>query len=444
MASVVAYKKEGKIYSIGGGSAPGNSAFSPLVMIDGKVHTYDSEVTDEPYLNEWGWKCCETELERELYRWLYKCMVEGLDVEERTVEVNGEEVTFITDCTQDGIDEIAKNMKDRMGNRGSAIYKLAMEDENLTFMRIPVEQFQIKESSYSETKKESILYTICQRIMMDNPLILFPFYPSENREPVAAIKNEDGYYRYIYSVVPTKEKRAQAIDICKEQIENIVKKVKETYCINPGDDLSVAAIEHGLSDALMRVRVLKVIHDCIVLHANMNGTEKGDWMPTPYAVFDTTYKGNCTSYTMAFCAVARLYGIEAINMTGIGWIDANADGKYELTDDHAWVAVRISGEPYGTYPEEASKWTCIYVYWDEPLHETKIHPEDATFYEKDIIWKYFMDLDELNFIPSSDNKSGRSCRIPDATISYGSFPFGESIPAFVCKYTGNKLYTWEE
>ena len=418
MESVLIYKDGGEVREVGRKSTSG-----ALVMVNGIVHTYDSEVMDEPYLKEWGWLCC-SEQEREIYRWLYRCMLEGLSVPKRTVEVGGAaEFEFVTDGKKSGTDEITGDMIARLAVAGEHIVSKVMADDFATFMRIPVVQFQISD--------ESIFYTICQRVMMDNPLLMFPFYPSMP-DSVAVIKNEMGDCHYLYSVVPTMEKCAQAREICNEQIGKIVQKIDELYGIRPGDVLTVA----------QKAKVLKVIHDGLILIGNLeDGMTTEWWLYTPYAVYDRRYKGLCTSYTMAFCAVARMYGIEAVNMTGFAYInkDNSADGSYELTGEHSWVAVRLSDGEYGTYPADPALWSCIDVYWDEPLHESVLGNVSA---REDVIWKYFLNMPEINILSEDEEKTGHSYRTVDANIAYGALPV--AAPSLSMPYDGDEIYTWED
>lgn len=391
----------GEFYPIGA-TVPSSSA---LPVVDGAVCTYVSDEIAEPYLKEWGWHCCNA-TEKELYRWLYRHMLKGaVDAVDAIVA-----------------DEITQDIIARRRAEGVQIVNDVVADDYATFMVIPVAEFGITD--------ESILYTICQRVMMDNPLLMFPFYPSLT-DSIAVIKGNNGICRYIYSIVPTLDKRAQAREICAEQIGQIVQKVVELYGIRPGYNLTM---EH-------KSWVLKVIHDYLILHGNMDGDSVAWWLFTPYAVYDHRYKGNCTSYTMAFCAAARLYGIEAINMTGIGYVnkDNSADGSYELNGNHAWVAVRLSDEEYGAYPSDPAKWSCIDVYWDEPLHEVKIGNEPD---RKDIIWKYFLNMPEINILSEDDEKSGHSYRIVDANIAYGALPI-DAAPTLSMPYSGNNEYIWE-
>ena len=376
---------------------------SPLVMINGAVHTYASDDIDEPYRKEWGWQCCSPS-EKEIYRHLYKHMLKGA-------------VDALTKADED---DIRQDIIARRGISGEQCVIDADADAYTTYMMIPVDEFGIS--------KEGIFYTICQRVMMDNPLLMFPFFPSFP-DSVAVIKDSSGICQYVYSIVPNVDKCAQAREICREQISNIVEKVEEVYGIRPGDTLTVA----------QKAWVLKVIHDYLILHGNMDGKTVAWLLWTPYAVYDKRYKGNCNSYTMAFCAAARLYGIEAINMTGYVYIDTDTSKNgYEKHGDHAWVAVRLSDEAYGTYPQDPEKWSCIDVYWDEPAHEIGM---GVTPDRKDVIWKYFLNPETINICSADDEKSGHSYRIVDASIAYGRLPV--TVPVLYMTYDGDNIYNWE-
>lgn len=418
MASEIYYKNKGKVQKVG------TSTKSPLVMVNGVVHTYDSGDLSEPYINEWGWQCCTTDLEKEIYRWMYRCMVEGLDVPTRTVNVDFEgEVTFVVDGKISGTKEITDDIIRRNGDVGKAIVDMIQADPDTTYMRIPLAQFHID--------NETLVYNIVKRIIADNPLIMFPAWPMMP-DAVTIVNDEMGQCRYFYSVAPTKDKRAQAVDICIEQIEKIKQKIAELYGIQPGDVLTVD----------QKAKVLKVIHDHLVLLGNLeDGLMLAWWQTTPYAVYDNRYQGTCTSYTMAFLAAVRLYGIEAVNMTGIAYIDTDdTHGDYEIIGGHSWVAVRLSDEAYGTYPKDPAKWSCIDVYWDEPLHAIELG-----FVPKhnNVIWAYFLDMSTINILSEGEENHQQSYRVIDADRGYGKLPM-DGIPTLSMPYMGNNIYIWED
>lgn len=385
--------KDGQTYQVGG---------SPLVMINGAVHTYGTDEIDEPYLKEWGWQCCTPD-EKEIYRHLYQQMMQG---------------------AVDSVDKdaIINDITARLGTASKNVIKKVEADEYATFMMIDVEKFGIEEDE---------LYTMCQRVMMDNPLTMFPLWPCM-QDFIPAIKDANNKIKSVYSVVPTAEKRAQAIEICEAQIGKIRDLIEDLYGIRTGDVLTVE----------QKTWVLKVIHDYLVLHANQDDGLVIEWLQsTPYAVYDHRYEGLCKTYTMAFLAAARLYGIEAIYMSGDAYVNADnsEDGSYELYGPHAWVAVRLSDEEYGTYPQEPEKWSCIDVYWDEPNKERELGGKPA---RKDVIWKYFLDMNEINVVSDGDAKTGHSCRTIDFA-TYGDLPLGGK-PSLNMPYNGNEIYIWED
>ena len=375
---------------------------------------------DEPYLKEWGWLCC-TDAEKEIYRWLYRCMAEGLEVSTRTVKAGQQTYACSTDGKKVATDVITGDIVARLGTKGEKIVSQVMKDAYVTFLRIPVVQFGIAD--------ERILYKLVQRVINDNPLLIFPFWPSMP-DSVSAIM-ENGVCKYLYSVFPTQDKLCQAREVCEEQISAIVKTVEEVYELRPDAYLSMS----------QKAKVLKVIHDCIVLHGNFEGKEIAWWQPTPYAVFDCRYEGLCTSYTMAFCAVARRFGIEAINMTGVAYVDTDAGATgYETVGEHSWVAVRLSDDEYGTYPSDPALWSCIDVYWDEPKHmaDMGLVPD-----RDDVSWRYFLNMEEINILSESETETGHSYRAVDARIAYGELPM-DGMPSLSIPYGGNEIYTWED
>lgn len=411
----------GSVESIGGTNAAGDS----WQQIE------KGAPMDEPYLNEWGWQCClrESTAENhnqpmELYRWLYRCMKEGLSVPERTIRIGDESFSFVTNGGKADSEELEEIKNDVESNGVKAnIFNKILADAYTTFLRIPVMQFGIT--------NENILDTLCQRVMNDNPLLIFPLYNSV-LGAVPAIKDENEVYQYIYSAFPTEEKLCQAQEVCNERIREIVEEVEKECHIRPGDSLPGEIKE--------KAKILKVIHDCIIKIGNLETSQMRPWLlATAYAVFDDRYKGNCMSYTNAFCLVARMYGFEALHMDGDAYYDANNNKTQEEPESygHSWVAVWLGDGTYGTYASDESQWSCIDVYWDEPANGICSPAEE-------ISWDYFLDPERFNFLKDEPEEYMYTYRLfKPADTSYGALPFGE-IPGCRIKYENNTFYIWEE
>lgn len=398
----------------------------------GEVSICTSELTTAPYLNEWGWKC-SSDSEKQIYSWIYKCVYEGTTVNERVFTIEDKTVTFVTDGKKHNTEEITNDIETYYNRytadnvlipAGTNMVKTILADNLVTFLRIPVAHFNIKD--------EVLLDTICWRVLFDNPLLMFSNFPSMRSTHIPVIKNADGICQYIYSVIPTTEKRCQAQEICNTAISKIIAKIKKLYNIYPGDTITID----------QKVKILKVIHDSIILHGNLTtGKKVGYYFSTPYSVYDTRYQGNCGSYTLAFCTIARLYGIESLYMNGMCYVDTKPDTDgFEASGGHAWVAVRISDEPYGEYPTDPDKWSCIDVYWDEPLESKKMGiPVEL----EDISWIHFLDMSAISIYntEAEADKTKHSYRILDQLS--GPLPIN-GIPSLSIPYSGSSIDTWEE
>ena len=432
-------------------------ACSAFIVKNGQVHTYDAQeklpsavtVTvggvnadgiawqqiergaqmDEPYLKEWGWQCCHRESSAdnryqpmELYRWLYRCYSEGLTVVSRTIQLeDGQDVTFDTDVSKEvqagcddiySSDEVYGTIVEAQGR--TSLVDAVIADEEAVFMRIPVLQFGISD--------ERQIYRVLCRVAEDNPrLCISTAMCSGDFLPVI---KDNGVCKYWFSIVPTEDKRVQMLATVAGTIAELCAKVTEVCGVCPGDKLSLS----------QKLQVLKVIHDFLVLHGNMDGKSVGYWTPLMHSVLDDRMTGNCMGYTQAFNYVARLYGIEAIQVVGKAYLG-------EAEGEHAWSAVRLSDERYGSYPGDGAKWSSADVYWDEPAHQ--LHPSEETL-QRGVSWDYFLNVKKL--YSTSDNEEHRDILTEDG---YGLYPFIRSdgvisVPAKHCPYAGETIYEWED
>lgn len=355
---------------------------------------------DEPYLNEWGWKCASNDGTQDLYRWVYRCMYEGFDVPERTIKIGDTEpVTYRVDAGAHAVANI--------------------NSEGARILRIPLAQFSVDDITINRT---------LARVKEDNPLLCCPFGGATFET------DADGRIVAVVGIAAESDRRAEMREVCMENAKLVQDKVHELYGVSQGDVLSVT----------QKMKVAKVIHDYLILHGLVENKRKLNalWLTGMTAVFDDRYNGYCADYTQAFNYVARLYGMEAIYGSGMAYIDINRDGDrvdYGENGSHAWVMLRISDEAYGTYPSEPEKWTMVDVLWDEPLHEAKIGGDPE---RNDILWKYFMDLSKI--IPNeTDEQYSHAYREIGTDTGYGAYPF-EGLPTLSKTYTGDDLYIWNE
>jgi len=365
---------------------------------------------DEPYLGEWGWKCSVADGTEELYRWIYRCLYEGFDVPTRSIQLGtADPIVFQVDAGAfSGVNEKTGETVTIADTR-----KLC----------IPLCQF-------GEDSEDAFFHVIV-RVLQDSPILCRSFW-----HPVYQT-GDDGMIMSVTAVVPDADRTAEMREICEEEVKRITDKVFALYGISPGD---------ALTDN-QRAQVAKLIHDCIILHVDAEAsTLNGFWLEGMMAIFDARYRGLCGSFTQAFNYVARLYGMEALYLTGMAYIkDFNADGDRDDTGEkgsHAWVALRLSGYdeyPYGTYPADSALWTSIDVYWDEPWHESNAIGEEPE--REDVLWKYFMDLSNINMVDAPVD--GEVCRVIGTDTGYGAYPF-DGIPTLDKPYTGDDLYIWNE
>lgn len=377
---------------------------------------------DEPYLNEWGWKCCVEDGTTEMYEWLYRCLKESFDVEQRSIivtDADGNETAYA--CTVDGGDDILKAVETAMDADLVDSYYATTADARI--LRLPVPQFALP--------NEDTLRHVLYRVVLDNPELCCPIYPSvktvDGAEVLFLPIGYDDGCKYIYTVMPTAAKRSQMVARMRAAAEMVKDKIYYLYGIMPGDELT----------ADQSKRVCKVIHDYIILHGNPSCSADGDrvpyWSHMGYAAFDSSLKANCSGYTQAFNYIARMYGITAIYMSGRAYLDINGDGDSADTGEfggHAWVAVQLTGEAYSADPAD---WTCIDVYWDEPEHETSIGEVPA---HDDVIWRYFMTSAEIY-------SEGYPTHEITIASGYGAYPMVGN-PSGNYPYEGDNIYIWED
>lgn len=371
-------------------------------------------VMDVPYLKEYGYKCAAEDGTQELYTWIYRCLYEGFSVPYRTVSVNGVETVFETEAAKDDA-VIVDHIEANYGQYAATILKM-LESEDIGLLRIPLVQFP-------ELTQQSVRHAF-ERVTQDSPEMCFPFFPlsAANEVFMPVIALEDGY-SFLYSFFPTAQKREEINATIAAAVEAVKAKVYEVHGVKAGDALTED----------QKRKVAKTIHDWIIINSNYNGEIVTYWQPTMYGVFNPAISASCEGYTQAFNYLVRLYGIEAVTLTGIayyGW-----DGEsYNISGGHAWNAVNLTDE-YGAYSADASKWAALDVYWDVPSHEVKVSGELP---EGNVIWKYFMN--PANVLAAYGSESYREITTDG---SYGAYPFGNA-PSADYSYNGNSEYIWED
>ncbi len=386
---------------------------------------------DEPYLKEWGWQCCLKETlngdktAMELYRWLYRCIKQRYSIVSRTIVIVGKDgVKRAYACATNGGEAVMN------GNSVDGMY----------YLNIPLVQFP----NLTQQRLKNMLY----RVKEDNPDLLYTRMPNtsfllHDYEGDIYGMGVDGGYSCVYSMEVSNERADEMMETVNAAVNTIKEKLAQVHGIAVGQSLSVA----------QKVTVAKVIHDYICTFAHGQYEAEGQdasnyWTSILYSVFDPELKSRCSGYTQAFNYVARMYGIESIYMSGIGYLDTNSDGDYADYGEnggHAWVAVRLSDEPYGTYPSDASKWSCIDLYWDEPTHEAVVSGVAQS--RDDVIWDYFLNINRIFPAVGSDSYK-RAHRMITKTSGYGAYPterFDGTIvqPSLNMPYDGD-TNEWEE
>ena len=366
---------------------------------------------DEPYLNEWGYRCCLEECTEEnnaepvqIYKWLYRCFKEGHSVKQRTIVLadengNEQEHSFYTDAGESY----------QFETRSITI----PQSEEARFLIVPLVQFP------NLTREQANFYI--WRVIADNPQLCFPWMPQEDAALITYAAGEvmqsDGGIMFLCSVCPTEKKSEEMRHLCNEQAAAIEAKVYELYGIRAGDEL----------DTEQREKVVKVIHDYIVLRSNFKGTATY-YTSTVYAVFDKTRAGICCAYTNAFNFVARKYGIEALYMSGRAFAEWNEEKQdFDTQGGHGWVMVSLH-DNYGEYSSDASKWSCIDLYWDEAEHFSA-SPSAG------LMWDYFLNIENI-FPPIGSDPH----RIIQTSKGYGRYPTTQEdgttqIPQYSAPYS---------
>ncbi len=369
---------------------------------------------DEPYLNEWGWKCAVADGTTEVYRWLYRCMKEGFRVPYRTIVVDGTEHYFETELTErnkEWFDNLASNPFDYIKNNLS-------DRSEATCFCIPLVQF-------GDMSDEELKYAIT-RVAFDNPAFCFPPVSS-----VIIVRNGDDKAMYcwcIYRTEATAQKTAVLIDKATKSIDKYVQQM----AANPDP-----AFEYHNKRS-----TAEIIHDYIVLNANLRTGPDGEYtpnyiMPTMLAAIDPNRRAACDGYTQAFNYFVRLYGINSIAMSAD--IYHLVDGAYEAEGGHIWNIVNFG--KYGVYSDDPAQWSPIDVYWDEPLHEEKIRPTRTDLPTGKVWWEYCGNPDNVF------KEDWR--RTIEKTTTYGKYPFDNadgSTPQPSMRLEGlneSEDYDWE-
>lgn len=362
-------------------------------------------VMDEPYLKEWGWQCCLHDAAKgdtvsmDLYRWLYRCIKQRFSIVSRMIVIVGlDGVKRTYTCATNGGEAVMN------GNSVDGMY----------YLNIPLVQFPNLTQQYLK----NMLY----RVKEDNPDLLYTRMPntsflSHDYEGDPYSMGVNGGYSCVYSMEVSNERADEMMETVNAAVNTIKEKLAQVHGIAVGQSLTVA----------QKVTVAKVIHDYICTFAHGQYEEEGQdagnyWASILYSAFDPQLKSRCSGYTQAFNYVARMYGIESIYMSGVGYVDTNEDGDYAdygESGGHAWVAIRLSDEPYGTYPNDSHKWSCIDVYWDEPTHEAVVSGVSPA--RDDIIWNYFLNIDNI-FPKVGSERYQRAHRSITTTSGYGMYP----------------------
>ncbi len=230
-------------------------------------------------------------------------------------------------------------------------------------LRIPVVQF-------SNVPTENIM-NIMECVIQDNPEFCFP-------SSYSIIKSNDGTPLYISGYYQKAATIIEDINTCKEQAVSAVAIKIESEMGRKIDPSTAKTLP--VAD---KVKIVKAIHDYIVETGNPGSVSctKGRpapyiWQSTMYSVFDAKQQGLCEGYAQAFNYLVRLYGIESITMTGEGFhrssLPATSRDSELTAGGHAWNAVYFYDVNDAVKYEDASNWSPIDVFWDEPLHENSI------------------------------------------------------------------------
>ena len=392
-----------------------------------------AQALDEPYLNEWGYRCCLDECTEEnhnqpveIYKWLYRCMKEGFSVPTRTIVITGADgversFAFNTLAAQ-GTEAVNAALETEFGLESGSLSALDSYkyDFDACLIHIPVLQFA--GLSYEELRR------YVSRVQQDNPELFYPNWPDSSKGNLAApydgdIYNMgvDGGYSYLFSVRPADDAVSEMVSACRKVAAVIQDKIYRYYEISPGTKLTLE----------QKKQVAKVIHDHLILHGNYSGHVSPALLSSMYSVMDQSHKGYCLSYTQAFNFVARMYGIEALYMSGIAYQTWNGS-EYEDDDSHAWNLLSLTDD-YGNYSADPSDWTCVDIFWDEGLDKEN-ETEDA------LGWTYFMD--KTTVFRAYGDVNYRAIK---TDTGYGKYPFDHeaTVPSASYPYEGNTPYVWD-
>lgn len=385
---------------------------------------------DEPYLNEWGYKCCleQGQWAVDMYKWLYRCAYEKYDIPQRTICVigrDGVERQFVcqtdsyagTNYTSMVIELIlesngfpvpireegetdeafAERLEAYDKKREVGKQKFAPDEpDNFRVLNIPLLQFS-EINQFDNEDRLKIITAIIYRVKEDNPELFYTNYPTmenvNNKQILTPCFYENDKFNlgigrgilYNRVIMPTRKKAMEMVSYCRDFRENVKDKVYNFYNIKPGDVLNLE----------QKKRVIKVAHDYLDVNAELNneipeGYENRVYLlPTMASAMSKNFVSLCAGYTQALNYLIREYNIHALYMSGLGEyvrvVKREDTGIYEayiINGGHAWNMVQMTnfqlnegtGELedknyiYGNYSNNPQDWTCIDVYWDEPSH----------------------------------------------------------------------------
>ncbi len=377
-----------------------NKAFT---VVDGKVCTTGADVSgegwhqveaaaemDEPYLNEWGWKCAQEDGTTELYKWIYRCLKEGFSVPYRTIIVDGVEHRFATELTERDRTWVAYATNPETGQSPTEFIKQPGYDPaEAAWFCVPLVQFGSVE--------QSVINHAFERVRLDNPILC--------AQPLSMIgyyyDEENGNIIYAYFIY-WKEAVAQRLTNLIETAKKSIDKYVELFA----------------NDSNRKLRTAEIIHDYIILNNDPAtvtiegaGFTPQYYMPSLYAALAPNRRALCDGYTQAFNYFARLYGINSLAISAK--VDHVVGDTVTPRGGHIWNIVNFG--QYGVYSADPSEWSPIDVYWDEPLHEAEMRPGRTDLPTGEVWWEYFGN-------PTNVFKDDYR-RTIKKTDAYGRYPF---------------------